>query len=215
MKMIDGFCWPDGDTVTPRVVLAEIRRLPQYLALVPKERRRVCVQAGGNVGVYPVALSKHFEQVFTFEPDPENWECLRHNTRGRPNVLGVRAAVGCQTGRVTTWRTAREAGNYGATRVRWSDGADSAPCLRLGDELKACDQQVDFLMLDVEGYEQPALEGAERLIALSHPVISVELKGLGAPLGWPDEHTKTWLEARGYSQVAQIGNDKVFAWTPS
>src|SRR5687767_12330423 len=37
--------------------------------------KRVCIQAGGALGMYPRLWAKDFEQVFTFEPDPLNFYC--------------------------------------------------------------------------------------------------------------------------------------------
>lgn len=216
MKEIGGFYWPDGDTVTPAVVLREVERLPLYLKHVEPDRRRVCVQAGGNVGVYARMLREKFGEVFTFEPDPENHRCLRLNNKDTKRLYYPSyGALGNISGRVSTWRSKREANNYGATQVRPSAATDSAPIIILDDFLKGCRQMVDFIMLDVEGWEQPALEGAAKIIEVARPTIALELKGLGAPHGWPDYYTRDWLHQRGYRKVERIGNDDIFVWTPS
>ncbi len=212
MKETGGFYWPDGDAVTPDVVLREVERLPLYLKHV--HPRRVCVQAGGNVGVYAHKLAKQFDQVFTFEPDPENYECLRANNRA-PFYFPTFGALGNQEGQVTTWRTGKESRNYGATKVRLGNAPDAAPIVVLDKVLQGCTAMVDFILLDVEGWEQPALEGAAEIIQLSHPIIALELKGLGEPHGWPDAYTRNWLHEREYRKVERIGNDDIFVWTPS
>lgn len=212
MKEIGGFFWPDKDTVTPDVVLREVERLPLYLQHV-NGPKRVCVQAGGNVGVYAQKLANHFEQVFTFEPDPDNFECLRANNQ-RNDVFAFYGALGNQEGTVTTWRTGKESRNYGATQVRLGNAPYAAPIVVLDKVLQGCATMVDFMLLDVEGWEQPALEGSEEIIRLSHPVIALELKGLGEPHGWPDSYTRNWLHEREYRKVERIGNDDVFIWTP-
>lgn len=211
MRDVKGWLWPDADTVTPAVVLREIVRLPQYLAHVPASRRQVCVQAGGNAGIYAVALAKHFATIHTVEPEPENYACLVENIkRSKGRIVARRAAFGNQPGFAESWRATMEQNNYGASRLRLAppSAAATVPVLRLDDEFDA----VDFLLLDVEGWEQPALEGAAGLIEKSRPVIAIEQKGLGEPLGWPDAHTAAWLKGHSYRLAAQIGNDQV--WTP-
>ncbi len=80
MKQIDGLWWPDFDVRCRAVVVSECAAaMPAVLPLVAE--KRVCVQAGGNVGVYPLALSKVFDRVITFEPDRDNLDCLIENVR--------------------------------------------------------------------------------------------------------------------------------------
>jgi len=201
------FFWPEHDTITPGVVLNEVRRLPLYLAHVEPARRQVCVQAGGNVGVYATALAAEFRRVITVEPDPQNWECLCLNVP--PGVEAHHACLGAvpQAGGWLTYRPAHETHNYGATCV--CPGPAGVPMLTIdGWSLP----QLDFLLLDIEGYEQAALEGAAETIARCRPTIAIELKGLGRPHGWPDAMTHEWLRAQRYQQAATIGRD--FIYTP-
>lgn len=204
MKLFAGYHWPDNDVRTPPIVMEEIKRLPRYLAHV--SRRRTCLQAGGNVGVYANALAAEFEQVVTVEPDPENWQCLQHNLL--PGVQSHHACLGAMYTPAGwgTYRPERETTNYGATCVR-STTEGGVPMFTI-DSWQF--QDLDFLMLDIEGYEQPALEGAVQTLARCRPVIAVELKGLGAPHGWPDAMTHDWLRAHGYQQAVTIGRDYIY-----
>ena len=69
---------------------------------------------------------------------------------------------------------------------------------------------VDLIQLDVEGYELRALRGAELTIRRTWPVVMVELKGLGARLGDPDEAVVAWLEGMGYRSAGSRHNDRWF-----
>ncbi len=202
-----GFLWPINDKVTPPIVMKEVERLPLYLAHVPN--RRVCVQAGGNVGVYAQRLSEHFEHVITMEPDRENFACLCQNSKAG-NILFMRGALSDKSEMMTTWRTPKEALNYGATMVKSykdnpSDGASLSIVL---DKLPL--SHLDFLFLDVEGYEFPALLGAAQTILRHKPTISVEIKGLGKHHGFSDDELRIWLTNMGYKEVDRIGRDVIF-----
>jgi hypothetical protein len=69
---------------------------------LPRARRRTCVQAGGNVGLFPVTIAKYFQEVLTFEPDIANWTCLQRNLDARPKrsrrIRSWYAAIGPATG---------------------------------------------------------------------------------------------------------------------
>lgn len=203
MKLIDGWLWPKFDEHACVVVPREVARLPQYLAHV--DRFGLCVQAGGNVGVYPVALADHFDDVHTFEPDCLNYKCMIRNVSLRcpRRVHCHRGALGDAQGRGATFQPPREADNCGATAVEAGDDFAIFP-------LDIFELPVDFLFLDVEGWEYPAIVGAEKTIKAHRPTISLELKGLGDRMGWPDADTILLLGDWGYEQVDQIGRDKIF-----
>ena len=103
MKLIDGLWWPDFDVQCRAVVIDECAAaMPLVLPLVAE--KRVCVQAGGNVGVYPLALSKVFGEVITFEPDEDNFECLHKNVT-YDDALVFFGALGAEPGWCAVIRT--------------------------------------------------------------------------------------------------------------
>lgn len=91
MNLIEGL-WCPEIMHGPHAYLRRSRSLDAQIALCPQ--RRTCVQAGGHIGIYPRKLSKFFECVYTFEPEPENFSCLVLNTRGMPNVLATPCFLG-------------------------------------------------------------------------------------------------------------------------
>ena len=79
MKLVNGFYFPDGDIVQNSVVFSEICKIKAISNYCRK--KDVAVQAGGNVGVFPVFMSSIFKSVYTFEPMLENFSCLKQNTK--------------------------------------------------------------------------------------------------------------------------------------
>lgn len=69
---------------------------------------------------------------------------------------------------------------------------------------------MDFIQLDVEGFEHFAILGALETIERSSPLICLELKGIGKRYGHPDEDTIALLESIGYTIQARIHRDIVF-----
>jgi FkbM family methyltransferase len=206
---INGWWWPADDRDAHPIITHDCEpALTKLLAHVP--RRKCIVQAGANVGVYPCALARRFEAVFTCEPDPRNFECLkanliRHDRKHR--VTALHAAFGSAQGACKSIEVS--AGNCGAHRVTFDAG--DVPVWPIDDlELTAC----DAIWLDVEGSELFALQGAEQTIARFSPVIACEEKGLGAQFfGLPGGALEAWLTERGYAEVDRIGNDLVFKRT--
>lgn len=199
VKRIGEWLWPRSDE---RCAAFTWKRLPDLdQALRNVERFGVCVQAGGNTGVWPAVLADRFDAVYTFEADPLNFRCLAANVQ-QENVFKFNAALGNKRGCVDMERTL----NCGAHQI---SGFGRIPTLRIDDlELPAC----DFLQLDIEGYEYFALQGGEVTIMKYKPVIMVEVKGKAKRYGIDGENAKALLESWGAKLLFNVNADWVYAW---
>lgn len=160
----------------------------------------VCVQAGGNVGVWPKKLSKIFDVVYTFEPDVENFQCLVTNVP-EPNVVKFQAALGKSHEMVQV--TAPEGPeNCGAYQVIQGG---YIPTLKIDDlNLPRC----DLIYLDIEGFEYFAIEGGLETIQKFKPVIAYEDKPLmGENYGIAVGELRYFLEDFGYKLEKQFHRD--------
>lgn len=200
---IDGFEWPSGDTQGRAAVFETLGDLQAYIGLCPQ--RRVAVQAGGNVGIWPLELARHFDHVVTFEPDPVNMRCLRRNVPNQ-NVVAYEAALGHFDGERALLR---EAQNCGASRLSPIEAAIGlrTPIMRL-DNLAL--EALDLLQLDVEGFELYALLGAEQTIRRCRPLIVLEMKGHGREYGYSDQELEEFVVGLGYERCAVAHRDCVF-----
>jgi FkbM family methyltransferase len=130
---------------------------------------RTCIQAGGALGMYPRLLSDKFEKVISFEPDPDSFDVLKLNTEAKNNIITVNAALGAKDG--TAYLDMSCEDNVGMHTIIPSNEHHNVSMLAL-DNLKL--ENVDFIQLDIEGYEYQALLGAVELIDNWKPVISCE-----------------------------------------
>lgn len=196
----DDWMWPAGDIDTWPTVQAELAEIEPLVALC--RQRRVCVQAGGNGGLWVRPLAEMFEQVYTFEPDPLNFRCLVYNV-DLPNVVFTQAALGEWPGMFVAMDRWLGPRNPGANRVAYGQG--HIPSVAL-DTLNL--PVVDLLQLDIEGAELHALRGEIATIKRCRPVISVELRGHAGRFGNTDEDVRRWLSDRGYVCSARMNYDE-------
>lgn len=195
-----GWAVPRNDTKGLPQTLKEVAGLKKALLLF--EGRRTVIQAGGNIGIWPTELAKHFARCITIEPETLNFEALRINVGNLANVTVINAAFGSEIG----------AGHltYLADNIRGhhlSAGGVAVQVLTI-DSLNILD--CDFLQLDVEGSEFDALLGAKETIQTSHPAIMVELRGLGKQFGHSDKDTVALLESWGYRRASAWLRDVIF-----
>jgi FkbM family methyltransferase len=129
------------------------------------------VDVGANVGYYLLLLQQGIGRkgwVTLIEPSEENIPALERNIaiNGYSNVVLHRVDVGENAGRVGL----RTGINSGVTTL---DGGAYQVDLRPLDELT--DTRVDFLKIDVEGFEGQVLRGARRTLEQDRPVLFLEL----------------------------------------
>lgn len=168
------------------------------------KKRRTAVQAGGHIGTWPVMLAQHFGQVVTFEPEFQNFECLVKNLseRGLGNVFPVRGVLGLRRGPIGLLRSPKSTGQHRIGR------GDNVQAFRV-DDLGLSD--LDGLFLDVEGFEVPALQGAQRTIERCRPVIMAEENRRALNQGYRIGDLERLLRPLGYRKVAAVNEDLIFA----
>lgn len=206
---VDGWWWPAADRRARPVITRDVSGA--VFDLLKHVQGRDCIlQAGGNVGVYPLALADHFRSVVTAEPDPLNLECLRRNLRTRDALNRVDVhpgALGRESGLCAVVEV--EPDNCGAHRIEPSAGA--IPVLAIDDlDLWAC----DAIWLDIEGHELAALQGAVETLREFGPVVVFEDKGLSRAYGVERGEAGRWLESLGYERAGCIGHYDVIYRRP-
>jgi FkbM family methyltransferase len=190
---------PEIDTHCFQAVLKEVEAVDELANLC--KTKRVCIQAGGNLGIWPKKLSTIFDSVYTFEPDLENWQALEKNLVGINNIHAKNCALGAIPGKVSIDRL--KPNNVGAHQVK--DGADTERITI--DSLNL--SEVSLIQLDVEGSEHDAILGAKATLLRSNPIVVLELKGLGKRYGHSDANTVKLLGELGFSHIKTIKRDWV------
>lgn len=202
-----GMFWPDYDAAPERThayVLKHLGDCDMTIAATP--RRRVCIQAGGHVGYWPLKLAAHFDRVITFEPDPALFACLEKNTAKKANITCRPEAIGMREGPVMMRRHSK-AGSWsvdhpGATGDH--ERVEMTTLDRVAAELNL--QHVDALVLDIEGHEVQALKGGALLIERFRPVVHLE------ELGPHRAGSAAHMNSIGYAERSRAGRDALYTF---
>lgn len=195
LEQIDGMWWPMGDEQCRRSVMEHYKDASEAIKLC--RGNKIAIQAGGNCGVWAKYLSKHFDWVYTFEPDIHNFLCLNLNAP-QHNVIRMQCAIG-QDNQPIEMDLVRK--NIGAHSVK---GAGFIPKIRIDDlNLPAC----DFLQLDIEGYEYFALLGAAKTIQKFKPVLMIEDKRHHRKYDISDNAMRDFLAESGYILHSKVARD--------
>jgi len=123
---------------------------------------RNCLDIGSNVGQWTRPLAKRFDSVICFEPNPNFRECFNKNIT---------------ESNVTLWP-------YGLSDKEHTAQQDfNSTVLKEGEgdiECRTLDSfgltNVDFVKIDVDGFEIPLLNGARETLSNNNAVVNIEMK---------------------------------------
>src|SRR5579871_3466134 len=168
----------------------------------------VAIDCGANLGVHTIEWSKHMTgwgRVLAFEAQERIYYALAGNIAINNcfNALALHAAVSSEPGIMTIPNpNYMIASSFGSLELRqrannefigqtvnYTENTAEIRKVAL-DEFQL--PRVDFIKLDVEGMELEALEGAEKTIKSSHPILLVEKIKTNA------EKLQRWFVDRGY-----------------
>jgi len=131
-------------------------------ALEQVKQWRVCLDIGSNIGQWTRPLAKRFESIVCFEPNPNFRECFKKNIQEK-NVLLWPYGL--------SDREHKAKQDFNSTVLHDDDG--DIDCRTL-DSFGLTN--VDFVKIDVDGFEIPLLTGAKETLAKNNPVINIEMK---------------------------------------
>ncbi|MDO8751922.1 MAG: FkbM family methyltransferase [Dehalococcoidia bacterium] len=130
------------------------------------------VDIGANIGYYVLMEARRAKMVYAIEPGPENFKNLTHNVgvNGNLNVRSFQLAVGDHEGVVGF--TLAKASNW--NKVAADGKGDIEVQMTTLDKFLG-GKKVDFVRMDVEGYEMAILRGMDRTLRESRPDMFIEV----------------------------------------
>ena len=213
MKQVSGWWFPEHELHLPvwmghpknRLILngrQAYQGRKQVAALKYCTQHRVALDVGGHVGLWSYNMAHEFGAVYAFEPVAAHRECFEKNLAGVGQHVHLKAlALGAVAGSVSI---ATEEGSSGNSTV---SGLGDIPMVTL-DSLGILD--VDFVKIDVEGYEENVIRGGAETIKRDKPVIIVEQKrDMAAKLGLTTLGAVAFLKTLGYKVAEEISGDYI------
>lgn len=188
----------------------------KYDAALRHVRGRGCaVDAGANVGLFSRVMSEDFEEVYAFEPVQSSRACILRNVR-KNNVVVFPYALGeCAEKKTITYSEHAGAGamidmpkELVDNLVGRLDVNHTEIAVRTLDSFHF--SQVDFLKIDVQGFEDKLLRGAQETLKRCKPVVMVEVAARVRGQMVENEEVAVILSGLGYKEAERIGKDVVF-----
>jgi FkbM family methyltransferase len=126
----------------------------------------VALDVGALYGDHSIAYARVASRVIAIEPNPEAYECLARNMAEFKNVVPMHCALGHQKGEILMVNGLQNAG------CAYAVAGVGVAMVRL-DDLQL--DRLDFVKLDVEGFEYKVLLGGLDTLRRCRPVIVTEI----------------------------------------
>lgn len=174
-----------------------LKRLRGALEKIPG--RRIAVDIGAHKGIWTKVLMEEFDQVYSFEPIEDNFKVLQEI-----NPYSYRVALGDHNGSCS-FKSGENTGQYHI------DGLDGEYRITTLDEFHF--DEVDFIKIDVEGYENHTIIGSIETIERCKPAILLEDNGLTIRYGVTSKELEDTMENLGYEKVASFQDDDLWLYS--
>ena len=214
-KFIYGWWFPKEDQhfegYLSRSVQAGDKRLyqPQHIDRCfrhIKNRKHTAIDVGGHCGLWSFYLGANFKKVYTFEPVQIFRECFKKNIP-HENVELLPVALRNENSFVSM---NVDLENTGATHVSTKTDDTNKVELKKLDDYEYVD--VDFIKIDVEGYENQVVLGAKETLLRNKPIIIVEQKGFSDRFNETQFEAVDTLKSYGAKVIDQVVKDYILSW---
>ena len=163
-------------------------------ALSYVKKWNTCIDIGSQFGFWTRPLLKKFKTVHCFEPNTLFRECFLKN-------IPLDNVTLHPYGLSNNEHTAHQSKDGQVLSMK----EGSVQCRTL-DSFKL--DNVDFIKIDVDGFEDKVLIGAKRTIKKFNPVINIEMKRMKRSL--IVHNCTNFLRKRGYKRVKRVKSDEVW-----
>ena len=141
----------------------------------------VILDVGANIGCTALLFGELSKVVYAFEPSPTTFALLEKNISrsGLKNVFSLNMGLGAEPGESTlTFAPSNRSGGFVSNKIQASAGhiVEKIVIRQMDEVLKSLSVSwVDFIKIDVEGFEGHVLRGAKQTLAAYKPVVVLEL----------------------------------------
>ncbi len=139
----------------------------------------VFVDIGANIGLFTLMAARQVGSaghIYSFEPDAGNCALLRKNVEqnGYGNVTLIQKAISDRSGTCTLFQSECNMGDHRTYQVSKGRKRVTIECVSLDDYFPV-DARIDMIKMDIEGAEEAAIRGMDRILnSAHHPQLILE-----------------------------------------
>ena len=183
---------------------SNVHRVHEFMAMGLVEASGTAIDGGASIGAWAYGMAQYFGRVIAFEPTPETFARLAHNTKNIENIECFNQALMDKPGFISMKAPAGNAA-LKARYAEWDNGGRVQAITIDSLNLSGC----GLIKLDLEGAEALALDGAVATIARCRPALVVEIQH-SARFGIEPEAVHQKVLDMGYREVFRDAQDRFY-----
>ena len=209
LKEYHGFYFPSYDDHFPTMLDKSLKKentlryqwRARDAAVKACGKKRNCIDIGANVGLWACDLVKEFGHVLAFEPVRDFRKCFVRNVNAANYTLYENAL-----GKEETFINMNIVkGNTGHSHVDPASYGKGLIPMKTLDSFNFTD--VDMIKIDVEGFEEQILFGAQKTIETNLPILVIEQQKHEYQNDMEDLPSIKLLNKWGYEVIDQYNKD--------
>lgn len=169
-------------------------------------KKNTAIDIGAHCGFWSFYLSLNFKKIYAFEPIDIFRDCFKKNIISQ-NVELLPYAIG-ESNKLISLNIDLQ--NTGATHISNNFSQNNRVEMKRLDEFKF--ENLDFIKIDVEGYENNVVIGAENTLKKHKPLIIIEQKNHFERYGDAKFKALDTLKEYGATIIDQVSNDFILSW---
>ncbi|BAU12711.1 methyltransferase FkbM [Leptolyngbya sp. NIES-3755] len=141
----------------------------------------VILDVGANIGCTALLFGELSKQVYAFEPSQTTFHFLEQNVlqSGLKNISLQNIGLGAESGEFTlTFSPANRSGGFVSNQTQIDAGhvTETITIRQLDEVIRSLNVPIiDFIKIDVEGFEGQVLRGATQTLLTYQPIVVLEL----------------------------------------
>jgi len=142
------------------------------------EKNHTVLDIGANIGCTSILFGQTAKEVISFEPSPTTFKYLELNINnsGLTNVKLHNVGLGSTDENLTlTFAPNNRSGGFVSNQTQASAGHNVENISIKNGDAYIKDTHVDFMKIDVEGFEMNVLQGLANMIQKNKPIVVAEL----------------------------------------
>jgi len=169
-----------NDYITQKIILdgwfekRELYAVEKFFSSMQLDKK-ICIDAGANIGNHSLFFSKLFDSVFSFEPNKEVFKLLEINAASVSNVKPFNLGL---SDKKETLKAFVDKGNLSSGKIVEDFDSNEVFQVEKLDNFKSENNlaKISYLKIDIEGHEEAALRGAKEILISDSPVVSLEME---------------------------------------
>jgi FkbM family methyltransferase len=169
-----------NDYITQKIILdgwfekRELYALEKFFSSMQLDKK-ICIDAGANIGNHSLFFSRIFESVVSFEPNKEVFKLLEINALSVSNVMPHNLGL---SDKKEALKAFVDKGNLSSGKIVEDFDSNEIFQVEKLDNFKSENNlgKISYLKIDIEGHEEAALRGAKEILISDSPVVSLEME---------------------------------------